>query len=436
MSRNYPASTALLPILFLMLFAFATVIPAQFDPDPNSPTPILRSEAKEAARVYAVRSAPETGKDVTSAKNVFFLGDLVRVYVTGIDLMSGEGSGAFRIYATDGNKHMFRFPVLSVSEIKAEERTYELTFRIHDEIGFWEQPSENGDLLVMVTWRGLASNQLLLGLGRTGGLKAETSKADFRESKLAIPTDDYVGYRWSGDRIRFLEQATFGPTEELDQRIRRIGIRSWLAEQFDAPYPSAANPYPEFALKPSNISSGCPFNRGTPESNQCLRDYYSIYPLQTWFFRESFYGNAQLRHRVAWAFSQLWVTSFPTIQQSSHMIAYHKVLSQNAFGNYRTLMKEMTLNPAMGDYLDMARSTKNSPNENYAREILQLFTIGLFMLNPDGTYQLDGNNEPVPTYDQDTVNNFTKVFTGWTFCNTGCPNSTLGAVNSTKTITT
>ncbi len=89
----------------------------------------------------------------------------------------------------------------------------------------------------------------------------------------------------------------------------------------------------------------------------------------------------------------------------------------------------MTLNPAMGDYLDMARSTRNSPNENYAREILQLFTIGLFMLNQDGTLQLDSNNDPIPTYDQTTVNNFTKVFTGWRFCTVGCPNATLGSVN-------
>ncbi len=86
----------------------------------------------------------------------------------------------------------------------------------------------------------------------------------------------------------------------------------------------------------------------------------------------------------------------------------------------------------MGNYLDMVRSTRNSPNENYAREILQLFNIGLFMLNQDGTLQLDSNNQPIPTYDQETVNNFTKVFTGWGFCEvTGasCPNRTPGSPN-------
>jgi uncharacterized protein (DUF1800 family) len=95
-------------------------------------------------------------------------------------------------------------------------------------------------------------------------------------------------------------------------------------------------------------------------------------------------------------------------------------------------MTDITLNPGMGDYLDMVRSTRNNPNENFAREILQLFSIGLFMLNQDGTLQLDGEGKPIPTYDQNTVNNFTKVFTGWTYCEvTGatCPNRTVGALN-------
>jgi len=146
-----------------------------------------------------------------------------------------------------------------------------------------------------------------------------------------------------------------------------------------------------------------------------------MYPVQNWFFQHAFYGDAQLRHRVAWALSQIWVISGVDTQQSSHMLAYYKVLANNAFGNYRTLMKEMTLNPGMGNYLDMARSTRTNPNENYPREILQLFTIGLFMLNQDGTLQLDGQGNPIPTYDQEDINNYTKVFTGWTFCNPGLP---------------
>jgi uncharacterized protein (DUF1800 family) len=154
-----------------------------------------------------------------------------------------------------------------------------------------------------------------------------------------------------------------------------------------------------------------------------------MYPVQKWFFSEALYGDAQLRHRVAWALAQIWVISGVDTQQSSWMIAYHKVLSQHAFGNYRDLMKDMTLNPGMGNYLDMARSTRNNPNENYPREILQLFAVGLFELNQDGTLKKDVNNNPIPTYDQSGVNNFTKVFTGWGFCNIGCPSSGPGLVN-------
>ena len=134
--------------------------------------------------------------------------------------------------------------------------------------------------------------------------------------------------------------------------------------------------------------AGC-FFTATEERRICNSDYYTMYPVQNWFFKEALYGEAQLKHKVAWALSQIWVTSGHDIQQSSHMIAYHQILSNNAFGNYRDLMKEMTLNPAMGEYLDMVRSTRNSPNENYPREILQLFSVGLFMLNENGTLQIE-----------------------------------------------
>ncbi len=231
--------------------------------------------------------------------------------------------------------------------------------------------------------------------------------------------------------MRFLEQAGFGPTATLDARIRRIGIRTWLAEQFEAPYPSASNPYPNNPLKPTNAPADCDGNTTVPDVPvTCFRDTYSMYPVQAWFFKEAYYGDAQLRHRVAWALSQIWVISGVDTLESRWMTEYHKVLSNNAFGNYRTLMQQMTLNPGMGNYLDMIRSTRTNPNENYAREVKQLFSIGLFMLNPDGTLQLDGLGDPIPTYDQNTVNNFTKVMTGWDLCNQlTCPNAIVGTPN-------
>ncbi len=231
-----------------------------------------------------------------------------------------------------------------------------------------------------------------------------------------------------------MEQATFGPTQALDTRLRSFGIRNWLNEQLEMPYPSASNPYPNLPLKPINAPSDCDGEQTTVPDvpTTCFRDTYTMYPIQTWFYREAFYGQPQLRHKMAWALSQIWVISGVDTQQSTWMITYHQRLSDNAFGNWRQLMQDITLNPGMGNYLDMIRSTKNSPNENYPREVLQLFNIGLFMLNQDGTLQLDGQGNPIPTYDQNVVNNFTKVFTGWRDCrttdfNASCPNLTVGA---------
>ena len=415
--------SSILSVCFVMSLLMQSVF-AQIDPNPNSPSPILLHDS-DISRVKAIDS---NGKNKNKA---FKLNSKIKIFVKNVELLNGEGASSFRVYAKDNKKRLYRFPVEAIAPTDKQNTTFALTIKLNDEIGFWEQPAGDSDVLIYVSWRGLVSNPLLLGLGKTGGYKFEVEK-EIKSAKNTT-TANYVGYRWSGDRKRFLEQATFGPTDELDQRVRRIGLRVWLAEQFAANYPSTTNPYPDLDLKPNQVPVGCPFAQQTPEYRECRRDYYSMYLVQRWFFKEAFYGEAQLKHRVAWALSQLWVTSGQNVRQASHMIAYHKILSQHSFGNYRDLMKDMTLNPTMGGYLDMAFSTNNNPNENYAREILQLFTVGLFMLNQDGTQQLDSNNQPIPTYDQDTVNNFTKVFTGWSFCNNGndpaCSSAIPGTVN-------
>jgi uncharacterized protein (DUF1800 family) len=107
------------------------------------------------------------------------------------------------------------------------------------------------------------------------------------------------------------------------------------------------------------------------------------------------------------------------------MSPYLQTFDRNAFGNFRQLMQEITLNAAMGAYLNMAGNNKAAPNENYAREVLQLFTIGLVELNTDGSVVTDAQGNPVPSYTQATVNAFARVFTGWNFAAplmTGVPN--------------
>lgn len=424
---------------FLLLGTAAFGVWAQDDPDPNSPTPILITEADSIrALAQPVKSARRVSPSRITSQ-AFRSNSKTVLYVTNIDLMEGEGANAFRIYVHDEKGRTYRYPVLDLRQSPFVKNVYEIVVLLTDELKFWEQPSEDGDVLIYLTWRGMASNQVKLGLGKIGGgpkepeslMPSPLSKVRSRIVKSGPETSafetEFVGYRWSGDRKRMLEQSTFGPTFLTDNSMRRLGLRTWLNAQLDASYPSAAYPYPSQPLKPANAPSDCDGDQvAVPDVPvTCFRDTYTMYPMQTWHSQEALYGTSQLRHRVAWALSQIWVTSGNDVQQSRHMVEYHKVLSANAFGNYRNLMQQMTLNPTMGTYLDMATSTRFSPNENYGRELLQLFTVGLFMLNQDGTYQLDGGGNPIPTYDQETVNNFTKVLTGWRLCSVvgaSCPN--------------
>ena len=436
--QRYLAQISLSVFLILM---FAVAFLAQTDPDPNSPTPVLLTMPQSPRAMTS-----DSGKNPDSSRKLlestaYKWNSRVDLFVANLPFLPGEGANAFRAFGQDADGVHYQFPVIDLRLYDKRETSYRLTIELRDVLADRDAPSEKGDILISVAWRGLESNRVRLGIGAVGGRvnEDESPITPIEKMRPGPPTttsgsEDLVGYRWSGDRIRFLEQATFGPTPILDERVRRIGIRTWLAEQFEAPYLSAG-PYPNFRLRPTNPSPDC---NGLIDNDQpdpdplCFVNNYSMYPVQNWFYREAFYGEAQLRHRVAWALSQLWVISGVEIQQSSHMVAYHKVLSRNAFGNWRTLMREMTLNGGMGEYLNMRTSTKFSPNENYAREVLQLFNLGLYLLNPDGTLKLDQNGNPIATYDQNTVNNFTLVFTGWTLCEiTGaqCPNRIPGAPN-------
>jgi len=206
---------------------------------------------------------------------------------------------------------------------------------------------------------------------------------------------------------RFLQQSTWGPTSDSISRVQTLGYDQFLQEQFSAPISS----YPTLPLVPSTPTTDCPAN------SVCRRDNYTLYPVQTRFFTNALYGDDQLRQRVAFALHQIFVVDGNAIGQGypSRLTPYLQTLDRDAFGNFRQLMYDITLNAAMGAYLNMANNNKSAPNENYAREILQLFTIGLNRLNPDGSVVQDAQNQNVPTYDQPTVTAFARAFTGWTY---------------------
>ena len=216
----------------------------------------------------------------------------------------------------------------------------------------------------------------------------------------------------AADAVRLLEQATFGPNDDLVAHVLAVGSQAFLDEQFAAP----ASAYPALPYVPAGQqASFCP----TDPDPQCGRDYYSLFLLQNSFFQQALSANDQLRQRVAFALSQILVTSGLDVNLAYGMGGYQQLFRDNAFGNYETILTRVTLSPVMGDYLNMVNNDKPSatvqPNENYARELLQLFSIGVWMLNADGTQMRDASGAPVPSYDQDTIEGFAHVLTGWTY---------------------
>ena len=198
---------------------------------------------------------------------------------------------------------------------------------------------------------------------------------------------------------RFLEQAAFGPTPSDAANVQALGFQGWLNQQFAMPQISNYN---------AELSS-------------------SQGGVATQFLANAVTNPDQLRQKVAFALSQIFVTSYTTDIWNSTMIPYEQMLMADAFTNYRQIMGDVTLSPAMGQYLGMANNAMGNPaagtlaNQNYAREVMQLFTIGTTMLNQDGSPQLDGNNLPVPTYLQPTIAETARVFTGFTYEPTSGP---------------
>jgi len=215
------------------------------------------------------------------------------------------------------------------------------------------------------------------------------------------------------DASRLADQAAFGPTPALVAQISQQGS-AWIDGQIQ----TAATGYPALAVVSPNIAIGCPAT--LPAGNTCARDNYSAFPIQRVFFQNALSGADQLRQRVALAYSQIFVVSSVQIAPAYALREYEQMLLDDAFVNFRQILQDVTLSPVMGAYLNMANNNKGnpakgiSPNENYAREVMQLFSIGVNKLNPDGSFVLQ-NGAPVPTYDQGAIEGFASVFTGWTY---------------------
>ena len=223
----------------------------------------------------------------------------------------------------------------------------------------------------------------------------------------------------AADTARLLDQATFGVTQTDVMHVQSIGFDAYLSEQLAA----TPSQYTGFSYTPHTAPANCKSDGSSPPdaASLCARDQYSLFQVQRQFFEHALVNPDQLRQRVAFALSQIFVVSGIEIYEAYGMADYQNLLLRDAFANYRTLLEDVTLSPVMGRYLDMANNDKTnatlgtSPNENYGREVLQLCSIGLYELNADGSQKLDASGAPIPTYDQDVVEGFSSIFTGWTY---------------------
>ncbi|XOV82007.1 MAG: DUF1800 family protein [bacterium] len=207
----------------------------------------------------------------------------------------------------------------------------------------------------------------------------------------------------------FLSRATFGPTFAEIEAAAEQGLDVWLDAQFELPASLHMPIVERYAAE-----YGSDINADPPPG------LYRRFA----FWERALRAPDQLRQLTAYALTQIFVISDNVdtlVIEPRALASYYDMLLHNAFGNFRDLLRDVTLHPAMGFYLSHVNNGKSDPiantfpDENYAREIMQLFTIGLFELNADGSRRLDANGDPIPTYSNEDIREFAKVFTGLSY---------------------
>ncbi len=260
--------------------------------------------------------------------------------------------------------------------------------------GFTRQSTASlGGIPLIVTAQSSTSLSVSGFAPTTGIVNLIVSNGSTSSTPLAVQVGNPNALVSAAAARRFLEQAAFGPTPSDAANVQALGFQGWLNQQF------AMGQISNYNAEANSSQGGLP----------------------TQFLANAVTNPDQLRQKVAFALSQIFVTSINTVIWNGSMIPYEQLLMADAFTNYRQILGDVTLSPAMGQYLNMANNALgNAPtgtiaNQNYAREVMQLFTIGTTTLNADGSPQLDANNLPVPTYSQPVIYDTARVFTGWTY---------------------
>jgi uncharacterized protein (DUF1800 family) len=394
--------------------------------NPNAPVLISNSVS---TRAIALESATLKGEPFAITSSVKYSDDTrtrIAIFAMNLNLLPGETANgnptSFTADAEDSAHNHYALNVEYVDQVPGFPGVYMIIVRLHDNM-----TSNLGDVLVSLNLHTLSSNRVRVAIGSVGGGPADDVGAVPTPAPVTPPVpnppmtmSDYQALfnnpilAAGPDGLRFLEQATWGPADGDLAHLRSIGMLPYLNEQFNtAPvFPSVQSDYPSIPLYPINQPSPC--------DATCVRDNYSLYPLQKQFMTNALTQPDQLRQRIAFALHKLLVVGGVQLNnnETSWYAPYLQTIDRNAFGNFRTLLFEVTLNPGMGDYLNMrgnsvVNRTNPTPNENYAREIMQLFSIGVDTLNQDGTPVLDSQGNRLPSYDQTTIANLARVFTGW-----------------------
>lgn len=195
---------------------------------------------------------------------------------------------------------------------------------------------------------------------------------------------------------RLLDHASWGPTPQSIQEVQRLGVLGWVNQQVNTPSSQISTP--------SFVTDFEPFSN--PAAAELARGWVQLQAHDL-----AMAGPDQLRQRVAWAlYNFIPVGSGQPYGEA----IFYNLLHSHAFGSYRALLKSVTLDPGMGFFLNNNQNTEKEPNENYARELMQLFSVGLVMLNMDGTPIRDAQGTPVQTYSQADVTAATRALSGWT----------------------
>jgi uncharacterized protein (DUF1800 family) len=218
--------------------------------------------------------------------------------------------------------------------------------------------------------------------------------------------------------VRFLWKSSFGPTTESIARLRQLGYARFVDEQLGKPAGQYNSTMLGFlkARTEANLSTYCG-QFANENLNNCRNwTYYSHRAPSVAFFQSAIYDADQLRLRMAWALSQILVVSsnFPD-HNASAMRIYQQLLRDGALGSYKDLLLKVSKNSLMGNWLDLANSKKTAPNQNYARELWQLFTVGTYQRKNDGSFILNSSAKRLETYTQDQVIAASRALTGWTY---------------------